>query len=206
MASLILLRRAPASTLFSRLLNPVCSVSVSRSFATRAEVTASDDVDRAVDFTSHSDLYPSHRRDSFPGLFSDVFDPFSPTRNLSQVGNLMDQFMENPFFSSRGMGARRGWDVRENNNALNLRIDMPGLSKEDVNVSVDQNTLIIKGECSKETDSEESGRRYSSRLELPPNIYKVDEIKAEMKNGVLKVVVPKETEEERKNVYEVRVE
>ncbi|GLU05581.1 hypothetical protein SLE2022_226780 [Rubroshorea leprosula] len=209
-ASLILLRRAPASTLFSKLLNPVCSVSVSpsvsRSFAIRAGVTASDDVDRAVDVASHSDLYPSGRRDSFPSLFSDVFDPFSPTRSLSRVLNLMDQFMENPFLSSRGMGARRGWDVKEDNNALNLRMDMPGLSREDVNVSVDQNTLMIKGECSKETDNEESGRRYSSMLELPPNIYKVDEIKAEMKNGVLKVVVPKVTEEERKDVYEVKVE
>ena len=51
-----------------------------------------------------------------------------------------------------------------------------------------------------------SGRRYSSRLDLPPSVYKVDEIKAEMKNGVLKVVVPKVKEQERKDVYQVTVE
>ncbi|KHG00258.1 Heat shock 22 kDa, mitochondrial [Gossypium arboreum] len=73
------------------------------------------------------------------------------------------------------------------------------------------NTLIIRGEGGKdwedEEEEEEGGRiRYSSRLDLPPTMYKVDEIKAEMKNGVLKVVVPKVKEEERKDVYQVTVE
>ncbi|WOH12193.1 hypothetical protein DCAR_0831693 [Daucus carota subsp. sativus] len=52
----------------------------------------------------------------------------------------------------------------------------------------------------------EDGRRYSSRIELPQNVYKVDEIKAEMTNGVLKVRVPKVKEEERKDVFQVKIE
>lgn len=114
----------------------------------------------------------------------------------------MDQFM--------GMGAagwRRGWDVKEDDSVLILRLDMPGLGREDVKVLVEQNTLTIKGEGEKESESEEeSGRRYSSRLDLPPNLYKLGEIKAEMKNGVLKVVVPKVKEEERKDVFQVNIE
>lgn len=146
-----------------------------------------------------------------PICSTDVFDPFSTTRSLSQVLNLMDQFMENPFLAaSRGVGAagsRRGWDVKEDEDALYLRMDMPGLSREDVKVSVEQNTLTIKGEGEKESEEEEqSGRRYSSRLDLPPNLYKLGEIKAEMKNGVLKVAVPKVKEEERKDVFQVKIE
>lgn len=38
----------------------------------------------------------------------------------------------------------------------------------------------------KESDGEESRRRYLSRVNLPPNLYKFKEIKAEMKNGVLR--------------------
>ncbi|EOY22886.1 Mitochondrion-localized small heat shock protein 23.6, putative isoform 2 [Theobroma cacao] len=142
-------------------------------------------------------------------LFSDVFDPFSPTRSLSQVLNMMDQFMENPFLSaSRGMGGghRRSWDAKETEDALNLRIDMPGVGKEDVKVSVEQNTLIIKGEAAKESEEEESGGKYTSRIHLPEKIYKTDQIKAEMKNGVLKVVVPKVQEEERTDVIQVQIE
>ncbi|XWS61980.1 hypothetical protein CRYUN_Cryun07bG0171500 [Craigia yunnanensis] len=118
----------------------------------------------------------------------------------------MDHFMDHPFLSFPSLSSRKGWDVREDNDALYLRIEMPRLWKEDVKISVDQNTLIIHGEGSKESEDEESGRRYSSKLDFPPSIYKVDEIKAEMKNGVLNVVVPKVKEKERKDVYQVTVE
>ena len=143
--------------------------------------------------------------------FADVFDPLSPTRSLSQVLNLMDQFMDSPLVAaSRGMGAaagsRRGWDVKEDNEALHIRVDMPGLDKENMKISVEQNTLIIKGEGEKESKEGEYGRRYSSRLDLPMDLYKLDEIKAEMKNGVLKVRIPKVKEEERKDVFQVKVD
>lgn len=83
---------------------------------------------------------------------------------------------------------------------------MPGLDKEDVKVSVEQNTLVIKGEGAKESDDEESVRRYSSRIDLPEKIYKTSEVTAEMKNGVLKVVVPKVKEEARNDVFQVKVD
>lgn len=118
--------------------------------------------------------------------------------------------MDNPFLSaSRGMGAGnyRNWDVKESDDALHLRMDMPGLSKEDVKVTMEQNTLIIRGEGDKESaEGEEGGRRYSSRIDLPEKLYRTDQIKAEMKNGVLKVVVPKVKEEERTDVFQVTVE
>ncbi|KAK3434591.1 hypothetical protein EUGRSUZ_D02073 [Eucalyptus grandis] len=214
MASSLALRRAAAaaasSGVLSRLTNPVRAASVAphapRSFNTSSQMRRYDEDDSDVDVERRSDRAVSRRREP------DVFDPFSPTRSLSQVLNLMDQFMESPFLAaSRGMGAagsRRGWDVKEDDSALYLRMDMPGLSREDVKVSVEQNTLTIKGEGEKESEEEEeeSGRRYSSRLDLPPNLYKLGEIKAEMKNGVLKVVVPKVKEEERKDVFQVKIE
>lgn len=142
---------------------------------------------------------------------TEVFDPFSPTRSLSQVLNLMDSFMENPFLSATrgsgvGSGLRRGWDARETEDALHLRVDMPGLGKEDVKVSVEQSTLTIKGEGGKEEGDEESGRRYMSRIDLPEKLYSTDQIRAEMKNGVLKVTVPKVKEDERSDVFNVNVE
>ncbi|GMI76375.1 hypothetical protein like AT5G51440 [Hibiscus trionum] len=117
----------------------------------------------------------------------------------------MDQLTDHPFLSSPSLSSRKGWDMREDNNALSFRIEMPGLSKEDVKISVEQNTLIIRGEGG-DDEGEDGGRRYSSRLELSPTMYKLDEIKAEMKNGVLKVVMPKVKEEERKDVHQVTVE
>lgn len=93
------------------------------------------------------------RPDRRPSIFPDVFDPFSLTRSPSQVLNLVDQFMDTSFFPggvAMGAPSRRGWDVREEDDALYMRIDMPGLGKDDVRVSVEQNTLIIRGESKKE--------------------------------------------------------
>lgn len=143
-------------------------------------------------------------------LIADALDPFSPPRSLNQVLNLMDQFLDNPFVSPV---SRRGWLAKEDDNNLILKMDMPGLSKEDVRVSVQQNTQIIKGEGPQNEsesgggdDDQENARSYSTRIDLSSNLYKFDDIKAGMKNGVLKIVVPKVKEDEAKNVFKVNVE
>lgn len=73
-------------------------------------------------------------------------------------------------------------------------------------LALEQNTLVIKGEGKTEEGDEEDGRKFSSRIGLPEIVYKTDEIKAEMKNGVLKVVVPKLKEDERYNVRHIQVD
>lgn len=138
-------------------------------------------------------------------FIADVFGsyPLSTNSSLSQMLNMMDQIMESPVSSS----VRRNWDARESDEGLHLRVDMPGLGKEDVKVSVKHNTLVIQGEGKKESeDDDEGGRRYSSRIDLPEKLYKTNEIKGEMKNGVLKLFVPKIKEEERSDVFHVNVE
>ncbi|EYU29473.1 hypothetical protein MIMGU_mgv1a017838mg, partial [Erythranthe guttata] len=119
-----------------------------------------------------------------------VFDPFSRRSNLSQVLNMIDQYIESP----------------EADEGIHLRMDMPGLVKEDVKVSVEQNTLVIKGEGNKDFEDDKAGPRYTSIIDLPDKIYKTDAIKAEMKNGVLKVFLPKIKEAERTDVFQVNVE
>ncbi|XP_058224890.1 small heat shock protein, chloroplastic-like isoform X2 [Rhododendron vialii] len=233
MASSLALRRGATTAIFNRLVNPIRSVSAAaRSFTADAEGTRcggdgsvdvqhrpgsssiarrADDDERSLDVDHRgggTGRAVSRRRDPFTSLFSDVLDPFSPTRSLSQILNLMDQFLDDPFVAaSRGMGAgsRRGFNVKEDDNALYMRIEMPGLDKEDVKVVVEGNTLVIIGEGKKESEDDDVAPRYSSRIDLPPNLYKIDQIKAEMRNGVLKIVVPKVKEEERKK-FEVNVE
>ncbi|KAF3681145.1 Heat shock 22 kDa protein, mitochondrial [Capsicum annuum] len=215
MATSMALRRVTISPLYNRLVNPVRSASVApsvfRSFNTNAQMASYDEDDRGVDVDRRSGRSVSRRQDGLPSFFSDVFDPFSPPRSVRQLLNMMDQMIDSPFVAApRSMGAvvpsRRGWDVREDADALYIKMDMPGLDKDNVKVAVEQNTLIIKGEGEKESEDEEYRRRYSTRLEIPQKLYKLDGIKAEMKNGVLKVAVPKVKEEERKDVFNVQVE
>ncbi|GFP80797.1 heat shock 22 kDa protein mitochondrial [Phtheirospermum japonicum] len=198
MASSVVLKRLVSSNLLTRpLLRRSCAVAQpasSRLFTTNA-VREYDSDDRDVDVDRRPD-----RRVFSP--FAGVLGPFPTSSSLSQILNMMDQLMESPAASN----IRRNWDAKETSDGLHLRMDMPGLGKEDVKVSVEQNTLVIKGEGNKEFEDDEGGRRYTSRIDLPERLYKPNEIKAEMKNGVLKVFVPKIKEEERTDVFQVNVE
>ncbi|KAI4370014.1 hypothetical protein MLD38_018401 [Melastoma candidum] len=175
-----------------------------RSFSGDTEVAPAEDTSSAVDVSRQGrsvSRRAARRRAPATALFSDALDPFFSTRSLSQVLNLMDHFFDEPFMN-------RNWDVKEDDDTLYLRMDMPGLSKEDVKVVVEHNTLVIRGEGQKEEgEGDESivRRRYSGRIDLQTKRYKMDEIKAEMKHGVLKVVLPKVKDEEREGVVEVAV-
>uniref|UniRef100_A0ACD5ZJZ3 Uncharacterized protein n=1 Tax=Avena sativa TaxID=4498 RepID=A0ACD5ZJZ3_AVESA len=142
-----------------------------------------------------------------PSIFSDVFrDPFSPPQSLGRLLSLMDDMAASPV-SRTVAPLRRGWNAKEDEEALHLRVDMPGLGKEHVKVWAEQNSLVIKGEGDKESEEEgATAPRYSGRVELAGDVYRMDQIKAEMKNGVLKVVVPKVKEEQRRDVFQVNVD
>ncbi|CAI5997623.1 unnamed protein product [Closterium sp. NIES-65] len=97
---------------------------------------------------------------------------------------------------------RRPWDVRETDDAFHIRLDMPGLSKEEVSVKLENGDLVIRGEHKVETAEETGGeeeeglrdarvaKSYQVTLALPDNVL-TNQIKAEMKNGVLTVTMAK---------------
>ncbi|KAL8551070.1 hypothetical protein ACS0TY_000232 [Phlomoides rotata] len=78
-----------------------------------------------------------------------------------------------------------------------MRFDIPGLSKEDVKICVEDDVPVIRGERKKEEgkdgDDWWTSRSYSSygtRLQFPDKCDK-SRVKAEMKDGVLYISIPK---------------
>ena len=89
---------------------------------------------------------------------------------------------------------------------------MPGLSKEDLKITIDDGVLTIKGEVKEveegggsEDDEQWSMRsyRYYNTSVLLLDDAKVDDIKAELKNGVLYINIPR-TEQFKKDIKEVK--
>jgi HSP20 family protein len=86
---------------------------------------------------------------------------------------------------------------------------MPGLGKEHVKMRAEKNVLVIKGEGDKDSEGDDDDKvpaRYIYRIGLPSEAFKMDQIDADMKNGVLMVTVPKIKDEERKDVFEIKIE
>lgn len=114
----------------------------------------------------------------------------------------MDRVMEEPFVYAGkwadNFGNGRGrtpWEIKEADTEYKMRFDMPGMTKQDVKVWVEDKMLVITAEKLAKDGEEWAAKsygRYSSRIALPDNV-QLEKIKAEVKDGVLYISVPKAT-------------
>jgi HSP20 family protein len=89
-------------------------------------------------------------------------------------------------------------DVRENENEIVVKADIPGMDKKDLKISVENNLLTIKGERKSEVEEKDASCYRSERLfgtfqrtfSLSSRI-KSDAIRADYKDGVLTISLPK---------------
>ena len=98
-------------------------------------------------------------------------------------------------------------DIYETENELVLKADLPGFNENDIDVRVENNTLTVHGERKfDQTVKEENYLRVErsygsfSRSFGLPNTVNTEAIKAEYKNGVLSVELPKRAESKPKQV------
>ncbi|XP_037434888.1 small heat shock protein, chloroplastic-like [Triticum dicoccoides] len=159
-----------------------------------------------------------------------LWDSFPDARTLDQMMRTMERIMDEaddddgrrPFVvpgatvpptAARRADDRRGrtpWEIKERAGDYLVRFDMPGMTREDVRVSVQDRTLVVVAEKAakqreavgeKDKDNEEDGEeeeawpaasygRYRTRVELPENV-EVESIAAVVRDGVLYLSIPK---------------
>lgn len=90
-------------------------------------------------------------------------------------------------------------DVSETDNTIDVKIDLPGIDPDDIDIQINRNSLTVSGQRNEEED-EERGRTFYrierqsgafSRSVTLPSAVNEDEIAAEYKDGVLWVTLPK---------------
>jgi HSP20 family protein len=125
-------------------------------------------------------------------------DPFSSVSSLhDDLDNLFNGFFTQPWpVTSATLPAM---DVyTEDDKQLVSEVHLPGYTKDDVTINVHDGVLEIKGEVKAREEQKDKKRSYMlrqssssfyRRLALPKNA-DADKVKAELKDGLLKVVVP----------------
>ncbi len=140
--------------------------------------------------------YPTlWRANRIPSIWSDLF---GARRELDRV---FDTVLFGPGNDVRSMAT---WspvvDVREDEDGIQVISELPGLSKDDVTVTVENGVLSIAGEKKQETEKGEKGGEYHlverqyGRFERSftlPRSVDAGKVKASFKEGVLSIELPK---------------
>ena len=120
--------------------------------------------------------------------------------------DLFDDLFDDEFFSKKDKSLMKT-DIRENKDKYIIDIDLPGFSKENINLSLNNGYLEITAKVNNEnnsSDDEKYVRRERFYGECSRSFYVGDEIKkeditAEFKDGILKINVPKKNIEDESN-------
>jgi len=142
----------------------------------------------------------------------------APFRDFEKMRREMDHFWDSFFdVESRRKGEDHGkWfpslDVSETKNEIVVKAEVPGMDPKDIDISLSDGVLSIRGERKQEMEEKEENyhlveRSYGSfarSVGLPKEV-KHDKISASYKNGVLRIVLPK-SEEAKKKEVKIKVE
>ena len=144
-----------------------------------------------------------------------------PLSTFEEMESFLDQYFRRPWFRplrldlpAWGELARpfEGWapnvDVIERDKEMVVRAEIPGVKKEDLEVSLSENRLTIKGSTRHEETKEEEGKytrrelsrgSFSRTVTLPSDV-DGEKAKAEFKDGVLEMTLPKQKPSKRRRI------
>jgi HSP20 family protein len=147
------------------------------------------------------DLIPWNRGTQAPSVFrgSDM-DPFlSLHRNVNRLIDEVFRGFDTPSAFGQMMTRNGTWptvEVSENDKEIRVIAEVPGLEEKDIEVTLDDGVLVIRGERKSETEdkdrqfSERYYGRFERRLALGHEVEE-DKVDAKFNNGVLLITLPK---------------
>lgn len=137
------------------------------------------------------------RRDSLEELAH--WEPFRGIDRLQEeMNHLFDRLLPHDSGNGDSLAFIPSAEMEETDEAIHLRLEVPGMEAKDLNVEVTDTSVLVQGERKSESQTEEkdmirsefSYGRFERRLPLPAPV-QTQHVKAECKNGVLSLTLPK---------------
>ena len=130
-----------------------------------------------------------------------------------EMNRMLDTFFRGDALDDGSFGSfwTPAVDISEREDAYLVELELPGLTKDDVKITMEDNILTIRGEKKQEKDENQGNYHRSERVygsfqrsfTLPTTV-KSDKVEAQYKNGMLTVTLPK-VEEAKPKAIEVKV-
>ena len=139
---------------------------------------------------------------------------WQPTREMEEMGRRFEDVFGRPFLPgilrflpSEEMVWAPAIDVLEKEDRFLVKVELPGVKEEDVNVTVAGDTLTIEGEKKAESEVTKKGYHYTethygsfSRSITMPSTVNANRIEADFDKGVLEITLPKAPEVKPKKI------
>jgi HSP20 family protein len=147
------------------------------------------------------------RREPFRGI--ERWEPFREMESLQRrMNHLFEQMMP---WEDGGLSFMPSVEIDETPDEIHLQLEVPGLEAKDLDIEVSENSVLIAGERKEESKTKEKGMvrsefhygKFERVIPLSTHVQN-DNVKAEYKNGILTLTLPK-TEDEKHKVVKVEV-
>jgi HSP20 family protein len=141
-----------------------------------------------------------------------VLGTWSNFGRLSDLRDEIDRLFDTPLAElARNSQVLSGWtpalDLHEDKENFTVQVELPGMKKDDIDISLHEGSLSISGERRSEQKVEEAevyrAERYVGRFQRTvhlPSAVAADRVKAQYKDGVLTITLPKTDEAKPKQI------
>ncbi|MBM6969227.1 MAG: Hsp20/alpha crystallin family protein [Pseudoramibacter alactolyticus] len=128
--------------------------------------------------------------------------------------NLMNTF-DRDFFSHWDSSKLMRTDVKENDDSYELKVNLPGLKKEDVRIELNQDYLTISAKAQNANDEKDDSGKYVRRERYYGSYQrqfyvgegvKQEDIHASMADGVLTLTIPKVDQQQVETAHRIEIE
>jgi len=140
-----------------------------------------------------------------------VLTRFEPYREFATLQDRLNRLFQSSFGDNQDALSTSNFnpavDVYEDEHAVNLKIEVPGIDEKDLDIRVENNTLTVQGERKFEKEEKEENfrrveRQYGSftRSFTLPQTVDAEHVSANYDKGVLKISLPKKAEAKPKQI------
>jgi HSP20 family protein len=131
-------------------------------------------------------------------IVANEMEPWRPFREMISLRDAMDRLFEDSVITPKTVSAMPKLDIKDKKDSIVVKAELPGMTEEEVDIEISDGVMTISGEKKEEKEKEEEGYYYkeshsgafSRSFTLPADVV-AEKAEADMKDGVLSIIIPK---------------